>query len=429
VGVLTALLTIPLGLLAFQQAPAPANPQQDLVLFLAPAAKSGVDVHALLDAVATYTRDLRVRVQLVRTDELAAGAGARGAAAGLVRARAARLAFWCAPGTEAGSVVMYTVDSRGTMRRDVVDGPGSGAAELHRAVGLKVRALLAGEAAPEAAEIARVAAPPGEHERDSGRERERPQAVGSAPRGPSVAPAAPTPPPAVTPPVVPSRAVAAATLPGGPPPAPETTETSSPPAPLPAAVDSAAPAATLRAPPRAPADSATPTFRWRGVFASAGYGMAFASGNAPLRQGLTLHGTAGLAWPVELEVGAGWAPSAQRTVAAGTIAVRDIPMRLGVRVVHRGQRLLAGIGAFGAVHVLSASASSAAGREDETTAAGGVGIEAVGRGALGGGLSWEVRLWAERLIPRTRFLIGGEPVLDPGAVTLGLGAGVAFPTR
>jgi hypothetical protein len=79
--------------------------------------------------------------------------------------------------------------------------------------------------------------------------------------------------------------------------------------------------------------------------------------------------------------------------------------------------------------VLSASAWAPTGRQEGTTAAGGFGIEAVGRGALGGSLSWEVRLWAERLVPRTRFLVGGEPVLDTGAVTLGLGAGVAFPTR
>ena len=388
-GPLALLLTVGTAFLASEDGLPKPNAAPDLVLLVTPAEKAGVAPQALLDSVAIYTRDLRVRVQLVRDDAIASEAsspsGARDAAAALLRTRGARLAFWLLPGAESRSLALFVLDARGVLRKDLVSGAGphqggspsgdAGAEDLNRAVALKLRAILTGDDGPP--------------------ERASPPAAG---------PPEATPKPAV-------RPVAST-----PPKSPAPTNDAS------IAIGKATPPARLQT---------TPALSWQGIFGAAGYRLSRASGSMPTRQSVALHALAAFDWPVEIDLGVDLAPAREQSVSAGTIAVRDIPVRLGGRFAYRGRRVLAGIGAFGALHILSASASSPDGRQDSSNFAGGLGVEAVVRGALPGGLPvlWEARAWGERLMTRTRFLIAGNPASDTGTVGMGVGLGVAFPTR
>ena len=58
---------------------------------------------------------------------------------------------------------------------------------------------------------------------------------------------------------------------------------------------------------------------------------------------------------------------------------------------------------------------------------GGVGVAALVRGALGGGIAGEARLYAELPLPSTTYLVRGHPVLELGA-RVGLGLALVFPS-
>src|SRR6185295_15232005 len=104
-------------------------------------------------------------------------------------------------------------------------------------------------------------------------------------------------------------------------------------------------------------------------------------------------------------------------------------------LLFRRARLVTGLGVFGALHLLAASATASSGgaQANTFTAAGGGGLEALARGptprALSLPLSWEIRAWAEGLAPRTWFLVGGKPAVETGRYAFGVGLGLAFPTR
>jgi hypothetical protein len=168
--------------------------------------------------------------------------------------------------------------------------------------------------------------------------------------------------------------------------------------------------------------------------AGVGYAASWTPGAdaASTRAALALRATAALGRKerVELLAGVDLPLAVEGTVAAGSISLRDVPLRMGGRLRWRAARFVMGVGAFGAVHLLFASARSSAGAHDNSrTAAGGGGVEALVRGPLVGPLSWEIRGFAEGMAPRTRFLVGGTPAIETGRYAMGGGLGLTFPTR
>src|SRR5580698_5500504 len=91
----------------------------ETILWLGSRAPAALDETALLQAVAVYTRDLRIAVRseagtaaegpLARTPAGIAQLVAR------LRADGARVAFWCEAGAPGGDIVLYTVDDRGAI--------------------------------------------------------------------------------------------------------------------------------------------------------------------------------------------------------------------------------------------------------------------------------------------------------------------------
>jgi hypothetical protein len=351
VGVLPLLLATQLVLVADEEPPRAG----DLVLFLAPAEPEGLDVRALLDAVAIYTRDLGARVQLLPELPPAPATTFRARALALLRARAARLAFWCAPGADNRSIGLRSLDAQGILRAEVVAGSGPEGPDLHRAIALKLRAILTGDES---------------------------QAPPPAPD--------PAPPPAET-------APAASSV-------------------------QAVPAISV-------AEAHRPAPAARGL----GLAVEYAVSSSPARavqNGLALEGSFRAGRGLEVALAAGVALGPESSVPAGTLSLYDVPLRLGARYVRPGSRLAVGGGLYGTAHILAARASSPDGRRDgDVGAAGGAGIEALARSPGLGWLALELRLYAEALMPRTRFLVGGTPALETGVWTAGATMGVRFSTR
>ena len=125
------------------------------ILYLVAASPQGIDAAALVDAVGIYTRDLRLGVRIVRDD--AAESAAPDAAprvALLLRARRARLAFWCMPSADGRSVALVSVEAAGAWREDRVAYDDALKADFHRAVALKLRAILTSSPPDDAASAA-----------------------------------------------------------------------------------------------------------------------------------------------------------------------------------------------------------------------------------------------------------------------------------
>jgi hypothetical protein len=135
-------------------------PVGESLIWFGPADPPGLDPRALLDAVATYTRDLRLAItevgELPDAPALdAPDAADRGAA--ILRARGARLGFWCAAAGDGHGVALRTVDRGGRTTSGTVPGADGDRAELYRALALKLRAVLVATAS---AETAAATAPP-----------------------------------------------------------------------------------------------------------------------------------------------------------------------------------------------------------------------------------------------------------------------------
>jgi hypothetical protein len=398
VGVLSLVL---LGTLSFAavQDPAAAPPPHapDQILFLTPSRPNGLEVRPLVDAVTTYTHDLGLSVKTVEDDTGAPVPADVERLAALVRARRALVAIWCVPSTDGSAAVdLYAAFASGTVRREVVHLTGPQGPEFDRAMALKVRAMLA----PEGSAEARVRARPPAAAADKGEAVEAAPASGPAGEGSARAPAP-----------------AAAPAPGG---TGGVTEPR-PPAPVPVSSIATRPAAPVVRHP--PPETAV-------VAAGLAYFLSIPSGQAPTRQGVLVQGLGRLGAHAELFLSAGLGLAETANTATGSLSLYDVPLRLGGRYLHRTASATLAGGLFGAVHVLSASATAPGGASADTlTAAGGAGLDALARGGLFGPLAWELRAWFEATVPRTRFLVGGTPAVETGRWAGGLSFGVVFPTR
>ena len=132
---------------------------------------------------------------------------------------------------------------------------------------------------------------------------------------------------------------------------------------------------------------------------------------------------------VELFTGVEVPLPTEQTTPTGTVSLFDVPVRAGGRLTFGATRLVTAVGFFAAAHVLSASSTSSAGGK-------GLGPDGGRRGWAGGAGAGTDALaiflgdsgWAEALVPRTWF-VEGKPVIETGRYSVGLGLGVALPTR
>ena len=155
---------------------------QETILWFGSQAPTDLDQAALLQAVAVYTRDLRLTVRALAATRLAPTPAGAAQAVPLLRAADARLAFWCEGTAAMGQVVLYTVDANGALETHAIEGISAAGPELYRAIALKLRSVVADTGAPAGSEAAAG--------------RAAPAAPGvAAPGAPGVAaPAAPPPP-------------------------------------------------------------------------------------------------------------------------------------------------------------------------------------------------------------------------------------------
>jgi hypothetical protein len=358
------------GVMAGEAAPAPTQ----TILWLGARAPVALDEAALLQAVAVYTRDLRIAVRSeagtlelppVRTTATAAQVVAR------LHEVGARLAFWCEAGIATGDIVLYTVDDRGAIEAHAISSPGLAGPELNRAVALKLRSVLAGTEPPPLPEVA--GAPAG-----AAADRAPPPVAGATASNVHAVP-------------INSSATAAPT------PTPESPENNQ------------------------------RQLAVRHLSGAIGYRLAIPTGEAPLRQALAVEGSWAFGRRFEITLGSELAPSANGDVVTGRVSLFDLPIRIGARWIRPGRRLWLGAGAFGAVHLLSARATNPAGDADDTfTAAPGLGAEALARIPLTAAVAGELRLFAETTAPRSVFWVGGTPAIELGTSLAG-GLGLAFP--
>ncbi len=137
----------------------PPAPGTREVLYLVTPQPTGIDAPALADAVGIYTRDLQLAVRVVSGESPPSTPAAAPSVAALVHAHGARLAFWCVPADDARSVTLFSVDDAGTWREERVPFNGTVRADFHRAVALKLRAILTSSPRGERAEAPPRAAP------------------------------------------------------------------------------------------------------------------------------------------------------------------------------------------------------------------------------------------------------------------------------
>jgi hypothetical protein len=121
---------------------------------------SGIDGAALLDAVTVYTRDLRLAVEAA--DPTPPPTGPEGAAgpAAFLRARRARLGFWCEARAGRRTVAITTVDRAGRLESHVVEDAAADEPDLYRAIALKVRTVVVAAVGTEVLAAGGPPAPP-----------------------------------------------------------------------------------------------------------------------------------------------------------------------------------------------------------------------------------------------------------------------------
>jgi hypothetical protein len=346
----------------------PAGPEETILWFGAPGA--GLDERALLEAVAVYTRDLRLTLRAATDPPIPVGAPR---AAAILRARGARLGFWCEALADPRGVRLTTIDREGRIESHPVADAPVAAPELYRATALKLRSVLV---ATVGAEV--LSAPP-----------EAPRTLASSP----TAPPAPAVPPAATPGKPTSAPVGAV--------------------------------AARRAETTPGPDAESPGRR---VLYALGYRISAPTGLTTVRNALSVEVVVPIARWGEVGVGGELGPSTAAANAAGRVSVFDLPLAVSARLVRRRPGWTLGVGPFAALHLLWASASAQDGGAEATSfaPAAGAGAELVARVRLGRGIAASGQLFAEGMLPTTRYWVRGSPVLDLGA-RLGLGLGLAFP--
>ena len=358
-----------------------APPDGQAFLFLGHADKAVVDEPLLLDAVAIYTRDLGIALlQAPGKQPATVSPAAIDEVAARLRARGARLAFWCQLAPGGRQVELVTVDTRRSLTRASFDPDASSKSDLYRSIALRLRAILVGAEPDE------------------------------------TAPNAAAPPP---------NAATSVTTPG----------------PRPAEVAKAMVAPRQAPPPRAdrPADGGPParqpergwaTNEWPHLFAGVGYALSYPTGTsagAAARHALALDVMVATPGHLEWDFGTDLAPASDRTFAMATLSVLDVPLRFGGRWLHRAGPVTLATGPFVGLHWLSANASAGAQTDHRTALGAAGGAELLARGASFAGFAPQLRLWAEVNVPRTRFTIQGVPNYDAGTLRLGLNIEVVGP--
>jgi hypothetical protein len=375
-NVTLVLLLGGLWLASADESPSTTKPAATL-LYLVPTRPNGLDPRALVGTVALYTKDLHLSVQTTPDDVTAPTPADIDRLAALVQARGASLAVWCAPADDGRTIKLFSVDARGTLGKGVANVAGLHGPDVNRAIALTVRALLAPPGTtngpPAESPGPKDAGPPGDGQ--AGRR--------APPAPPTAVPPAPPPQPALSPRASEVAAGAAAPVPAT-------------------------------------------AIEWGAVVE---YCVAWPTQAAGPHQALALQAIAdlGARRSFEVVVGLELAQPVRQSTAAGSGSLFDLPLRLGGRLMRDGERSRTGIGAFGTVHLLSASATSTSGPTvDSLTAAGGAGLEVLLRARAVWRLSWEARLWAERWIPRTWFMQDQQVAVETGGYALGLALGAAF---
>lgn len=381
--------------------------------------RTSLDESALLDAVTIYTRDLGVTV--LRSNDRRRALGGPPALAEisqLLRLRNATLAFWCQARADGKAVELVVTDGRRYTIRDAFGQESPAGPGIYRAIALKLRAALTGSAVPS----------PGAAASLDGSDR--------APSVPSTAQSAP--PVAAADKAGPFRAEDRARReeapgPTGPPvprvePAPSADGDGE-------ASGRRAPAGTsslasASAPAPAPGGGPGPPVHHQ-FSAAIDYALSRPTGSAPWRNAAALHGILSLQPSVEIDLGLELAPAAAGTTPRGSVALTDIPLRLGARLLRRTNGYLIAAGALAGVHALFATAKAALperATESTRTAGASLGLEVLARGPSIRGFAPELRLFGELNVPNTRFRVRETTALEQGALTLGLCLGVVVPS-
>jgi hypothetical protein len=102
----------------------------------------GIDGVALLNAVTVYTRDLRLAVEAAAPTPPPASAADAAGPASVLRARRARLGFWCAAGGARRTVVITTIDRAGRIESHTIEETPADEPDLYRAIALKLRTVV-----------------------------------------------------------------------------------------------------------------------------------------------------------------------------------------------------------------------------------------------------------------------------------------------
>jgi hypothetical protein len=415
VGVRPLLLLARLLVLTLED---PAQDAQTFV-FLGHSEKATVDERLLLDAVAIYTRDLGIalvqgpdkqpaQVSPPVLDDLMA----------LLKARGARLAFWCQAGPGGRQIELITVDARRNVGRYLFDPDASSKPDVYRAIALKLRATLI---AAEGSEPLAGSAIPGAR----GSKGAPATASVATPAGPAAGQLGTGTPPST------SSSQAAAGV-GATPTGTSTGTARRAPADAGRADEPSAQSgdATLEKQRAVGADGPSSIGRW--VFFGGGYALSFpidAAGGPTARNALALQIVAKVGPSIEFALGSDIALSAERTKSAATVSVLDVPVRLGGRRMHRIGPFSVGAGAFAGVHWLSAKATAPGMTDQRSAFAASGGLELLARGPTFHGFAGELRGWAEANAPRTRFVVAGTPNFDAGPVRVGLNVGIVAPVN
>ncbi|HEY3357805.1 MAG TPA: hypothetical protein VGQ83_31425 [Polyangia bacterium] len=192
--------------------------------------------------------------------------------------------------------------------------------------------------------------------------------------------------------------------------------------PLPAPASAAAPATGAGG--AAPPPRAGPRRRAQ---VAAGYWLTAPRHAELIRQGLSVEAATTLGAHLEAHVGLEVTTRPSISEATGIATLLDLPIRLGARGLLRRGRWGVGGGPVVTVHVLAASGLAPDGaRGDSTQVSIGLGAAALARRRISSHLSVDLRLLIERTVPRTRFLLGGLPAIDEGALLLGAGLALGF---
>jgi hypothetical protein len=121
-------------------APEPAAAAETVLWF--GSAGPGIDGVALLNAVTVYTRDLRLAVEAADPMPPPAGAADAAGPAAILRARRARLGFWCAAEGARRTVVITTIDRAGRIESHTIEDTPADEPDLYRAIALKLRTVV-----------------------------------------------------------------------------------------------------------------------------------------------------------------------------------------------------------------------------------------------------------------------------------------------